>query len=160
MYSYIIQSHVSTDKACNARQAGISLNFSFVVHRLLECNIPMRMRAINFICKTTRVYDGFFLPLSKLTSLMRKFYILLTQCIQVQRRIFTINNHQRYKQPTKCNIFRLLIFLMIFLNQPYVFRARNSPIIKSTFDCIYSFWYNAQTLLPTGDTVEMELKFG
>ena len=25
------------------------------------------------------------------------------------------------------------------------------------FDCIYSFWYNAPTLLPTGVTVEMEL---
>ena len=26
------------------------------------------------------------------------------------------------------------------------------------FDCIYSFWYNAPTLLPTGVTVEMEPK--
>ena len=27
------------------------------------------------------------------------------------------------------------------------------------FDCIYSFWYNAPTLLPAGATVEMELTF-
>ena len=27
------------------------------------------------------------------------------------------------------------------------------------FDSIYSFWYNAPTLLPTGATVEMELMF-
>ena len=31
-----------------------------------------------------------------------------------------------------------------------MFRATNSPILRSTFDCIYSFWYNAQTLLQTG----------
>jgi len=30
---------------------------------------------------------------------------------------------QRCKQPTRCNKFRLLIFLLIFLNQFYVFRA-------------------------------------
>ena len=43
-----------------------------------------------------------------------------------------------------------------------MFRVTNSPILRSTlFDCtsIYSFWYNAPTLLPTGDTVEMELTF-
>jgi hypothetical protein len=38
-----------------------------------------------------------------------------------------------------------------------MFRMTNSPILRSTFDCIYSFWYNAPTLLPTGATVEMEL---
>ena len=31
-----------------------------------------------------------------------------------------------------------------------MFRTTNSPI--------YSFWYNATTLLPTGGTVEMELR--
>ena len=39
-----------------------------------------------------------------------------------------------------------------------MFRATNSPILRSTlFDCIYSFWCNAPTLLLTGATVEMEL---
>jgi len=33
--------------------------------------------------------------------------------------------------------------LIITLNQPYTFRATNSPILRSTFDCIYSFWYSA-----------------
>jgi hypothetical protein len=42
-------------------------------------------------------------------------------------------------------------------NQPYMFRATSSPILRSTFDCIYNSWYNAPTLLPTGDTAEMEL---
>ena len=37
-----------------------------------------------------------------------------------------------------------------------MFRATNSLILRSTFDCIYSFWYNSPTLLPTGATVEME----
>jgi len=48
--------------------------------------------------------------------------------------------------------FRLLIFLI----QPYMLRATNSPILRSTFWLIYSFWYNAVTLLPTGATVEIE----
>ena len=34
----------------------------------------------------------------------------------------------RCKQPTRCNKFRLLIFL----NQLYMFRATNSPILRST----------------------------
>jgi len=35
--------------------------------------------------------------------------------------------------------FRLLIFLLIYLNLLYVFRATNSHIFRSTFDCIHSF---------------------
>ena len=35
------------------------------------------------------------------------------------------------------------------LNQSYMFRATNSPILRSIFDCIYSFWYNA----PVGSIV-------
>ena len=38
-----------------------------------------------------------------------------------------------------------------------MFRVTDSPILRSTFDCIHSFWYNAPTMLPTGATVEMEL---
>ena len=39
-----------------------------------------------------------------------------------------------------------------------MFRAPNSPIFRRIFfDRIYSFWYNAPKLLPTGATVEMEL---
>jgi len=47
--------------------------------------------------------------------------------------------------------------LLIYLNLLYMFRTTNSPIFRSTFDCIYSFWYNVQILLPTSDKVEMEL---
>jgi len=43
------------------------------------------------------------------------------------------------------------------LNQPFMFRTTDSPILRSTSDCIYSFWYNAPTMLPIGATVEMEL---
>jgi len=35
-------------------------------------------------------------------------------------------------------IFLLLIFLLIYLNLLYMFRAKNSPIFRSTFDCTYS----------------------
>jgi hypothetical protein len=38
-----------------------------------------------------------------------------------------------------------------------MFWAKNSPILRSTLDCIYSIWYNALTLLTTSDTVGMEL---
>jgi len=44
------------------------------------------------------------------------------------------------------------LFGLIFLIQPYVFQATNSPILRSIFDCIYSFWYNEPTLLPAGTT--------
>jgi hypothetical protein len=43
-----------------------------------------------------------------------------------------------------------IFLLLIFLDQPYMFRATVLPILRSTFDCIYSFWYNAPTLLTTG----------
>ena len=49
--------------------------------------------------------------------------------------------------------------LLIFLNQPYMFRATNSPILRNTFDCIHSSWYNAPTMLPTGATVKMERRW-
>jgi len=46
---------------------------------------------------------------------------------------------QRCKQPTRCNNFRLLIFILIYFNLLYMFRTTNAPIFWSTFDCIYSF---------------------
>ena len=45
-------------------------------------------------------FQRIFFPLSKLTSLIWKFYILLTQYIRVQRRIFTINNNYFFMQET------------------------------------------------------------
>ena len=39
---------------------------------------------------------------------------------------------------------------------PTCFGRRIRPSSGALFDCIYSFWYNAPTLLPTGATVEME----
>jgi len=45
---------------------------------------------------------------------------------------------QRCKQPIRCNNFRLLIFLLIKMNLFYMFRATNSPIFRSIFDCIYT----------------------
>jgi hypothetical protein len=35
-------------------------------------------------------------------------------------------------------------------NQLNMFRAMISPILKNTLDCVYSLWYNAPTMLPTG----------
>jgi hypothetical protein len=32
---------------------------------------------------------------------------------------------------------------MNHLNQLYMFRATDPPILRSNFDCVYSFWYNA-----------------
>ena len=59
---------------------------------------------------------------------------------------------QRRKQPTRCNKFRLLIFLNL-LNQLYMFRATNSPILRSTF------WLYIQLLVQcTDDKVEKEIK--
>ena len=48
--------------------------------------------------------------------------------------------------------FRLIIFLI----QPYMLGRQIRPSSGALFDCMYSFWYNPATLLPTGATVEME----
>jgi len=48
---------------------------------------------------------------------------------------------QRCKQPKSCNKFRLLIFL----NQLYMFRATNSPILRS------NFWLYIELLVPNTD---------
>ena len=56
---------------------------------------------------------------------------------------------QRCKQPTRCNKFRLLIFL----NQLYMFRATNSPILRSTF------WLNIQLLVQCTDIVAGRQKY-
>jgi hypothetical protein len=78
-----------------------------------------------------------------------EFHLKLTNV--TEKHVFS---QQRCKEPIRCNKFRLLIFL----NQPYILRATNSPILRSTFDCIYSFWYNATTLLPTSNAFEMYLE--
>ena len=44
----------------------------------------------------------------------------------------TNTKHERCKQPTRCNNFHLLIFLLIYLNLLYMFRATNSPIFRNT----------------------------
>ena len=41
-------------------------------------------------------------------------------------------------------------------NQLNMFRAIITPILRST-DCVYSLWYNAPTMLPTGIVDEVEL---
>ena len=58
--------------------------------------------------------------------------------------------NRRCKQPTRCKKFRLLIFLLIYLNLLYILRATNSPIFRGTFWLYVQFWYNAPILLSTG----------
>jgi len=50
-----------------------------------------------------------------------------------QSRTLKCQPKQRCTQPTRCNDFRLLIFLFIYLNLLHMFRATNSPIFSSTF---------------------------
>ena len=55
------------------------------------------------------------------------------------------------KRPASCNSFRLLIFLLIYLNLLYMFRTTNSPIFRCTFlnndvssqqdSTIFVYWY-------------------
>ena len=52
-----------------------------------------------------------------------------------------------------------LFRLLIFLNQPKVFRATNSPILRSTFDCIFllkNCWKFIQTTIDNQLQTEME----
>ena len=88
--------------------------------------------------------------------------VCLYLCVSLTQSGQHAKNSTRCKQPTRCNNFRLLNFLLIYLKLLHMFRATNSPIFRSTFlDCIYiySFRYNAPILLPTGDKVEMEVQF-
>jgi hypothetical protein len=48
-------------------------------------------------------------------------------------------------------------FLFILLSLLNMFRAIISTIFRSTLTVYTAVWNNAPTLLPTGDTVEMEL---
>ena len=51
-------------------------------------------------------------------------------------------------------LFRLLIYLLIFLKSAlYVSGDKFAHPQEDFFDCIYSFWYNAPKLLPTGTPV-------
>ena len=50
------------------------------------------------------------------------------------------------------------MFLLILLSLLYMLRATVSPIFRSTLTVYTAFWNHAATLLPTGDTVEMELE--
>ena len=49
------------------------------------------------------------------------------------------------QQQTRRNKFHLLIFLLIFLNQLYMFRTTNSPILRS------NFWLYIQLLVQCTD---------
>jgi len=62
-----------------------------------------------------------------------------------QSRTLKCQPKQRCKQPTRCNNFRLLIFLLIYLNLLYMFRVTNSPIFRSTF------WLYIQLLVQCTD---------
>ena len=65
---------------------------------------------------------------------------------------------QRCKQPTRCNNFS---FINLLNSALHVSGDKFAHPQEHFFDCtnIYSFWYNAPTLLPTGATVEMERQF-
>ena len=73
---------------------------------------------------------------------------LWTKCDAVQI-IFLGNDVSNQQDATTFSFINLL-------NQPYMFRAIDSPILRSTFDCIHSFWYHALTMLSTGATAEMK----
>jgi hypothetical protein len=47
-------------------------------------------------------------------------------------------------------------FINLFKSALHVSGDKFAHPQEHFFDCIYSFWYNAPTLLPTGATVEME----
>jgi hypothetical protein len=49
-----------------------------------------------------------------------------------RRKVNQTKSLQRWCKQPRCNKLRLLIL------KPYMFQAANSPILRSTFDCIYS----------------------
>ena len=53
---------------------------------------------------------------------------------------------------------QLFSFINLFNSALHVSGDKFAHPQEHFFGCIYSFWYNAPTLLPTGATVEMELQ--
>ena len=81
-------------------------------------------------------WDRCLLPLS-LSSVSTLYQLLTASFHSLQNHSLTLHNFtgRRCKQPTRFdNFFRLLFFL----NQPYMFRATNSPILRSTFLTAYT----------------------
>ena len=54
---------------------------------------------------------------------------------------------------------QIFLFINIYISYIHVSGDKIRPSSGELFKCIYSFWYNAATLLPTGATVEMECQF-
>jgi len=98
----------------------------------------------NFI-KTWPEYRAFYMETYVRLCCCRLLYVTTKECVHKRwsnvfwRSWDHLSLEQRYKHPTRCNNFRLLIFLLVYLNLLYMFRATNSPIFRSTFDFIYSF---------------------
>ena len=97
---------------------------------------------------------------NSINECMHAFITGLPRCLGLTSEVITLAQftmpspdttftHQRCTQPRKCNNFCLLIYL----NLLYMFRATNSPILRSTFWLYIQLWYNAPILLPTDDKV-------
>jgi len=64
--------------------------------------------------------------------------VCLYLCLSLTQSGQHAKNSTRCKQPTRCNNFRLLIFLLIYLNLFHTLRATNSPIFRSTFLTVHT----------------------
>ena len=90
----------------------------------------------------------------------------IQRCKQPKR--YTWNNHCR-PVTAQLQLINIIITIIIDISTFSFFNHFKSAQHVSGdtfahpqehfFDCIYSFWYNAPTLLPTGATVEMEHQF-
>ena len=134
---------------------------------------------------TSNNSEGTCFPLSQVHKRWRSvnirvnlFFINILQCQPGEHKI-TYQNwrswdraslEQRCEQPTRCNNFCFfLIFLFIYLNLRYMFRATISPILRSTYLTVYTafgtiHWYccravtrlrwdSISTLSPAGSNI-------
>jgi len=69
-----------------------------------------------------------------------------------------INELFRYYDVNNQKYAIIFSFVNLFNSALHVLGDKFAHPQEHFFDCIYSFWYNAPTLLPNGATVEMELR--
>jgi len=118
------------------RNFKISVTINYNIYQQTTLHRHKNIKVINKQGKMTIFQYNFFtmkwLPLRRLTSVIGKKNLYKWRC----------------KQPTSCNSFRFLIFLLIYLNCSTCFERQTRPSSRALFDCICGFWYNAPILLP------------
>ena len=113
---------------------------SYAFHEFTNCNLHKTRAQMSFIAisRTQNLYSrkiGYSFPLKAINSLRHNYN--------------NIQGYLTFRGPCIVSIFLLIYFqreatlnsLCISGKLLYMFRVVSSPIIRSTYNCIYSIWY-------------------